>query len=230
MIIRLARKERKSQGASPAALRVCEIFAGIQGESTFAGLPCVFVRLTGCNLRCVYCDTLYAYDEGTAMTSETIIASVLSHGIGLVEITGGEPLLQEGVFALARGILDKGLTVLVETNGSISIRPLDPRAVVIMDVKCPSSGMTDRMDLTNLDHLRLTDEVKFVLSGRQDYEWAKAFIRSHMLARRCRILFSPVHGELPPVELAAWIIGDRLPVRLNLQIHKYMYHPDARGV
>lgn len=211
-------------------VKICEIFASIQGESTFAGLPCVFVRLSGCNLRCGYCDTVYAYEEGEIMTCEDVILSVRSYGVALAEITGGEPLLQEGSLALVTRLVDEGFRVLVETNGSMSIASLDPRAVVIMDVKCPSSGMSGTTDLSNIPRLRATDEVKFVLSGREDYEWAKTFMTAHALQDKCTVLFSPVYGVLSPAQLAGWIVSDRITVRLNLQLHKYMFGPDARGV
>ncbi|MCC6346989.1 MAG: radical SAM protein, partial [Nitrospirales bacterium] len=154
-------------------MRVCEIFAGIQGESSHAGLPCVFVRLTGCNLRCIWCDTTYAYEEGREMSREEVLARVGEFGIGLVELTGGEPLLQGEAFPLASELLDEGYTVLIETNGSVSIREVDPRAVVIMDIKTPKSGMFSRMDLGNLEHLKPADEVKFVVMDREEYEWVK---------------------------------------------------------
>lgn len=211
-------------------LNVCEIFASIQGESTCSGLPCVFVRLTGCNLRCVYCDTAYSLEDGYEMTADEVIEAVCSYHIGLVEITGGEPLLQEGVFPLVTSLLDLGFAVLIETNGTVSVRALDHRAVVIMDVKCPSSGMAGRTDMDNIAWLRQEDEVKFVLSGRADYEWAKCFVTKHALIERCKVLFSPVYGILRPAELAGWIVADSLAVRLNLQIHKYIFGPDVRGV
>ncbi|MCL4456907.1 MAG: radical SAM protein [Nitrospirae bacterium] len=211
-------------------MKVCEIFASIQGESSYAGLPCVFVRLTGCNLRCSYCDTAYAYEEGREMPETEILKAVNSYGIKLVEITGGEPLIQKEALSLIGRILDNGFTVLLETNGSESIRDVDKRAVVIMDIKTPKSGMFEKMDLTNLKHLRLHDEVKFVVMDREDYEWVKEFIKDYALADKCKILLSPAYGSLSPEVLSHWIIEDRLPVRLNLQLHKYIYGHDKRGV
>ncbi|NTU43010.1 MAG: radical SAM protein [Nitrospirales bacterium] len=203
-------------------MKVCEIFASIQGESSYAGLPCVFVRITGCNLRCPYCDTTYAFEQGTEISEEEIIGKVDAYGLKVVELTGGEPLLQREVPHLITSLLDRGYTVLVETNGSIGIGKIDKRAVIIMDIKTPESGFFQDMDLSNLDHLKPTDELKFVLTGREDYDWAKEFIREHELTERCTVLFSPIHGPLPPEELSKWIVEDRLPVRLNLQIHKYI--------
>ncbi|MEW6213708.1 MAG: radical SAM protein [Nitrospirota bacterium] len=211
-------------------MKVCEIFASIQGESTYAGLPCVFVRMTGCNLRCPYCDTTYAYDEGSEMSEDEIIESVSSYGIGLVGITGGEPLMQEGNFSLIKRLLDMGFVVLLETNGSMSIKEVDKRAIIIMDIKTPKSGMFEKMDLENLNSLKVVDEVKFVIMDREDYEWAKDLIKDCRLSDKYKVLLSPAFGILSPKDLSQWIIDDRLPVRLNLQIHKYIYGPDKRGV
>ncbi len=211
-------------------MKVCEIFVSIQGESTYAGLPCVFVRMTGCNLRCVYCDTGYAYEEGREMTEDEVFDQAVSFGIKTVEITGGEPLAQKAVFSLIKRFLDSGFTVLVETNGSISISGVDRRAILIMDVKTPGSAMSDRMDISNLKLLKKHDELKFVIADRRDYEWARDFIRERELDRTCTILLAPVFGVLSPGELSRWILDDRLSVRLNLQLHKYIYGPDERGV
>jgi 7-carboxy-7-deazaguanine synthase len=216
-------------------MKVCEIFASIQGESAYAGLPCVFVRLSGCNLRCIYCDTVYARDDAgdeeiIEMSIEEVIESAHSFGISLIEITGGEPLMQKETPVLVERLLHSGFTVLIETNGSISIKDLDERAIIIMDIKTPASGMFENMDLLNLKYLKAKDEVKFVITGRNDYEWAKNFIKDYRLTDKCSILFSPAYGMLLPSDLAEWIIHDRLPVRLNLQLHKYIYGPDARGV
>jgi 7-carboxy-7-deazaguanine synthase len=211
-------------------MKVCEIFTSIQGESTYAGLPCTFVRLTGCNLRCLYCDTMYAYDEGLEMTVEEIIRCVGQAGVGLVEITGGEPLLQEETRLLAKGLLDTGYDVLIETNGSRSIKDIDARATIILDVKTPGSGESGRIDYANFQHLKPVDEIKFVLCGRDDYDWAKEFISARNLWEKHDILFSPVGHMLEPSALAQWIIEDRLRVRLNIQIHKFIFGPDARGV
>mgnify|MGYP006267611355 CR=1 FL=1 len=214
----------------PFSMKVCEVFASIQGESTYAGLPCVFIRMTGCNLRCPYCDTVYAYEEGTEVSEGKVINAVESYGITLVEVTGGEPLLQNATFSLMKKLLDKGLTLLLETNGSMSIRDVDKRAVIIMDIKTPGSGMSEKMDLHNLDFLKAGDEVKFVILNREDYEWSKGFMREHSLPQKCKVLFSPAFGILDPQQLSEWMIHDRLQVRLNLQLHKYLYGPALRRV
>ena len=202
----------------------------IQGESTYAGLLCTFVRLTGCNLRCSYCDTVYAYTEGSDMTEDDVIESVRSAGVRLVEITGGEPLLQESSRSLAERLLNENYTVLIETNGSINVENIDRRAVVILDVKTPGSGMSNKMDLQNLERLKQTDEVKFVVTGREDYEWTKNIISAYALTGRCHILISPAYGILSPESLAVWMADDRLQARFNLQLHKYIFNPERRGV
>jgi 7-carboxy-7-deazaguanine synthase len=193
-------------------------------------MPCVFVRLTGCNLRCAYCDTTYAYDEGREMSEDEIIQTVSAYGIGLVEITGGEPLMQKEALPLAKRLLDSGFSVLIETNGSMGIGDIDERSVVVMDIKTPKSGMFEKMDMGNLEHIKSHDELKFVVADREDYEWVKDFIQKYKLAGKCTLLLSPAYGTLPPRELSRWILDDRLPVRLNLQLHKYIYSPDERGV
>ncbi len=212
------------------ALRVNEIFHSIQGESSYAGEPCVFVRLAGCNLRCAYCDTRYAYDEGQANEIAEILERVSRFGCGLVEITGGEPLLQEETPVLARELLSAGYRVLVETNGSMDIDRLDRGCARIMDVKCPSSGMATHNDMTNLTRLTGRDELKFVIGSREDYEFAKSILATRPEGVGCKVNFSAVFGQLPLRELAEWILADRLSVRLNLQIHKLIWDPDARGV
>ncbi|MEW6118432.1 MAG: radical SAM protein [Nitrospirota bacterium] len=186
--------------------------------------------MTGCNLRCAYCDTIYAYEEGTELAEDEIISKVKEFGIRLVELTGGEPLLQSGARLLTKRLLDEGYDVLIETNGSMSIEDVDNRAVIIMDIKTPKSGMFDMMDLSNLKLLKPLDELKFVLADREDYEWTKEFIMQQGLSGRCRILLAPSFGTLPARALSQWIIQDRLPVRLNLQLHKYIYGPEERGV
>jgi 7-carboxy-7-deazaguanine synthase len=211
-------------------MKVCEIFTSIQGESTRAGLPCTFVRLTGCNLRCPYCDTRYAYEEGVEMTVEEILHRVGEAGLRLVEVTGGEPLLQGETPLLVKGLLDKGYEVLIETNGSLSIRDIDERAAIILDVKTPGSGESERIDFANFQCLKPSDEIKFVLCGREDYDWAKAFLSAGNLWDKHRILFSPAEPMLEPSALARWITEDRLSVRLNIQIHKYIFGPRTRGV
>lgn len=211
-------------------MKVCEIFTSIQGESTYAGVPCTFIRMTGCNLRCSYCDTVYAYEEGTELTEDEVVNKIHEIGLKTVEITGGEPLLHEGVFPLVKRLLDNGYRILIETNGSRDIRGIDARAIIILDVKTPGSGMSGKMRISNLDHLKPLDEVKFVITDREDYEWAKNFVGEHSLTGRCIIFFSPAFGMLDPRYLSKWMIDDRLDVRLNLQLHKYIYGPDVRSV
>jgi 7-carboxy-7-deazaguanine synthase len=211
-------------------MKVCEIFISIQGESSYAGIPFVFVRLSGCNLRCFYCDTTYAYDEGREMSVDEALEKVSSYGIKFVEITGGEPLLQKDSLVLIKRLLDDNYSVLVETNGSVSIKDVDRRAIIIMDIKTPKSGMFDKMNLDNLKYIKDDDEIKFVLADRKDYEWATNFIHEYDLINKCNILFSPVYGVLSPEKLAKWILDDRLPVRLNLQIHNFIFGNDKRGV
>jgi 7-carboxy-7-deazaguanine synthase len=212
-------------------MKVCEIFKSIQGESTYAGIPCTFIRLTGCNLRCSYCDTTYAYDEGRDVSVNEVMDRVREAGVGLVEITGGEPLLQrEEVFELSGKLLDAGYRLLIETNGSESIKGIDSRAVVIMDVKTPGSGMSGKNDFSNFGIIRQIDEIKFVICDRDDYEWSREVVRDHCLSKRCAVLFSPAYGAVAPGDLAAWILRDGLDVRLNLQLHKYIYGPDERMV
>ncbi len=213
-----------------AVLRVTEIFHSIQGESTYAGLPCTFIRLTGCPLRCAWCDTAYAFYGGTDMTLNEIMAKVRTWACSLVEVTGGEPIHQPEVFPLISRLCDEGYTVLIETSGAIDITPVDRRAHIILDVKCPGSGMTDRMCWDNLPRLTAKDEVKFVIKDRADYDWACSVITRHNLGRRCPILFTPVFGELDPRRLAEWVLADKLPVRFQIQLHKYIWAPDMRGV
>ncbi|HEV3142113.1 MAG TPA: radical SAM protein [Vicinamibacterales bacterium] len=212
-------------------LTVNEIFYSIQGESTRAGEPCVFVRLTACDLRCSWCDTPYAFHEGRKMTIDEVAAEVDRHGCPLVEITGGEPLLQEDVYPLMDRLLADGRRVMLETGGH---RPIDrvPAGVAkIVDIKCPGSGEAGRNHWPNLDALAQTDEVKFVINDRADYEFAKNVIAERALATKARaILMSPVHGVLDPRTLSEWILADRLPARLQLQLHKYIWPPTTRGV
>ncbi len=211
-------------------MKVCEIFTSIQGESSSAGVLSTFVRLSGCNLRCSYCDTTYAYYDGAELTEDEIINKVKAIGVKTVEITGGEPLLQEGVLHVVKRLLDDGFKVLIETNGSMDIRDIDRRAIIILDIKTPNSGMSEKMKMSNLDYLSQKDEVKFVITNREDYEWAKGVVSGHSLVDRCKVLFSPAFGMLKPRDLSEWIISDRVEVRLNLQLHKYIYGPDRRGV
>lgn len=211
-------------------LRVHEIFHSIQGESSHAGRPCVFVRLTGCQMRCVWCDTEYAFHAGSWRTIDEVLAEVLAYGCPLVEVTGGEPLLQPAVHPLMTRLADAGLEVLLETGGGLDIAPVDPRVRRIVDVKCPGSGEAEQNRWANLDLLRPTDEVKFVITDAADYAWAKQVLARHDLAARCPVHFSPVWGRLAPELLSAWILADRLPVRLGLQLHKIVWGAHARGV
>jgi len=209
-------------------IRVCEIFTSIQGESTHAGLPCTFIRLTGCNLRCQYCDTTYAYEDGEDYTIDSLVDEAVRAGAAMVEVTGGEPLEQEETPALLKALLDNGFfkNVLLETNGSRDISVLDARAIVIMDIKTPGSGEAGSFDLHNIDMLKPSDEVKFVLTGREDYEWARSFIEEHDTLLDREVLFSPAFGVLDPEALAGWILEDGLAgVRINLQLHKYLKLP-----
>jgi 7-carboxy-7-deazaguanine synthase len=212
-------------------LTINEIFHSIQGESTHTGRPCVFVRLTACDLRCSWCDTPYAFTEGSKMSIDAVVARVEQYGCDLVEITGGEPLLQRDVYPLMRQLLGSGRTVMVETGGHHSIKDVPPEVIRIVDVKCPGSGESERNHWENLTLLTTRDEVKFVLKDRTDYEFARDIVRRHDLASRtAAVLFSPVHDVLAAKELAAWILEDRLPVRLQLQAHKFIWSPDTRGV
>ncbi len=211
-------------------MRVTEIFHSIQGESSFVGQPCVFIRLTGCPLRCAWCDTEYAFYGGNEQSMEDILGKVESYGCRLVEITGGEPLAQSDAVPLITKLCEQGYDVLIETSGAIDTAAVDTRAHVILDVKCPGSGMSDRMHWPNLDRLSMKDEAKFVLADRADYEWARQVLERHELATRCTVLMSPVFGSLDPRQLAEWVLADRLPVRLQLQLHKLIWAPDMRGV
>jgi 7-carboxy-7-deazaguanine synthase len=211
-------------------LTVNEIFHSIQGESTRAGAPCVFVRLTGCDLRCTWCDTPYAFHEGRKMSIDDVVKAVDEYGCPLVEITGGEPLLQDEVYPLMERLLESGHTVMLETGGH---RPIDrvPAAVIkVIDVKCPGSGESDKNDWHNLDRLTPHDEVKFVIADRADYEFARDVVSRRLASKAGAILFSPVHGTLDPQVLSEWVLADRLAVRVQLQLHKFIWHPSTRGV
>jgi 7-carboxy-7-deazaguanine synthase len=212
-------------------LTVNEIYQSVQGESTWAGLPCVFVRLTFCDLRCTYCDTEYAFYEGNKMTLEEIVDKVRDFGCPLVEVTGGEPLLQPNCVPLLAQLCDAGFTVLLETSGSHDISPVDARVHRIMDLKTPSSGECGRNLYANIAHLTERDEVKFVVGSREDYEWTREKIREHDLAAKVRaVLLSPVFGKISPSDIVAWMLEDKLPARFQLQMHKFIWEPRARGV
>jgi 7-carboxy-7-deazaguanine synthase len=217
-------------------LRITEIFHSVQGESTWAGLPCTFVRITGCPLRCVWCDTEYSFHGGEKMSLDEIVARVTDIGTNLVEVTGGEPLIHRNAFVLTRRLLDAGFTVLVETSGAIDVAPLDPRAHRIMDLKCPGSGESARNLWSNLDHLTDRDEIKFVIASRADYEWARDVIRERGLDTRVAngtlraLLFSPVWESMDFRELAEWVLEDRLPVRYQIQLHKIIWGANVHGV
>ena len=212
-------------------LLIHEIYASIQGESTWAGLPCTFVRTSACNLRCRWCDTPQAFTGGQRMTLADVLQAALATGTPLVELTGGEPLLQQGVLPLMSALADAGRTVLLETSGERDISAVDPRVHRIMDLKAPGSGEHTRNRWENIAHLTPRDEVKFVLADRADYEWARDVVREHALAERVGdVLMSCVFGELSPRDLVAWTLEDALPVRVQLQMHKYIWAPDATGV
>lgn len=214
-----------------ARVRINEIFHSIQGESTWAGRPCVFIRLTGCNLRCRWCDTEYAFYEGRHAEIGDVVERVAGFGCPLVEITGGEPLLQQGVYPLMDALLARDFTVMLETSGERDLGRVDPRVIKIMDLKCPGSGESARIRWSNLDHLTRRDEIKFVIADRRDYEWVRAAMNEHRLAERVNaVLMSPVFGEIDPADLARWILQDRLPVRMQLQMHKHIWSPSARAV
>ena len=212
-------------------LTINEIFYSVQGESSYAGRPCVFVRLTACDLRCSWCDTPYAFHEGTKQSLDTILEQVDGYACPLVEVTGGEPLLQEEVYPLMERLLERGRTVLLETGGHRSTARVPDRVVTILDVKCPGSGESAKNDWSNLDRLRAHDEVKFVVKDRADYEYARDVIARHDLASRAAAVhLSPVHGVMNPRTLSEWVLADRLPVRVQLQLHKYIWDPATRGV
>jgi len=211
-------------------LKVNEIFYSIQGESSYAGLPCVFVRLTYCNLRCTYCDTEYSFYEGKDMTIDEIIFEVKKYNCNLVEVTGGEPLVQKESLDLMKRLCDEGFKVLLETSGSLPIENVDKRVTIIMDLKTPSSKMMKKNLYSNIDFLKPDDEVKFVIGNREDYEWSKEIIEKYNLKNKCKILMGCVFGELSNVELATWILEDHLSVRFQIQLHKYIWEPERRGV
>jgi 7-carboxy-7-deazaguanine synthase len=212
-------------------LTVNEIFHSVQGESSFAGRPCVFVRLTACDLRCSWCDTPYAFHEGSKQELDKVLDAVEKFDCPLVEVTGGEPLLQEDVYPLMQGLIDRGRTVLLETGGHRSTARVPHAVITILDVKCPGSGESAKNDWSNLERLRVHDEVKFVIKDRGDYEYARDVIARHQLVSRvAAIHVSPVHGVMHPRILSEWVLADKLPVRVQLQLHKYIWDPATRGV
>lgn len=211
-------------------LLITEIYASVQGESSFAGIPCTFVRLTGCPLRCRWCDTVYSFEGGKGLTLSEVVAEVERLGMPLVELTGGEPLAQKASSELVRALAERGHKVLIETGGSESVAEVVDHAHLIVDVKCPGSGMSDRNRWENLALLKPTDELKFVLANRDDFNWALACIREHKLTERFHVLLSCAFGLLQPKDLAAWMVEEKLSCRLNLQQHKYIWHPRAKGV
>jgi 7-carboxy-7-deazaguanine synthase len=214
-----------------ATLTVNEIYQSIQGESTWAGLPCVFVRLTFCDLRCTYCDTAYAFYAGSKMTLSEVVAKVLAFDCPLVEITGGEPLLQKNVLPLMKELCDRHKILLIETSGAHDISRIDPRVHRIMDLKTPGSGESERNCYENIPHLTKRDEVKFVIGSREDYLWSKEKIQQFDLAARCgTVLFSPIFGRIEPRAIVEWMLEDRLQVRFQLQMHKFIWEPETRGV
>jgi 7-carboxy-7-deazaguanine synthase len=211
-------------------LKINEIFKSIQGESSYTGLPCAFIRLTGCNLRCSWCDTEYAFYEGNAMEVEQVLDKVKKYKVNLVEITGGEPLMQKEVYKLMDALLAKSYEVLLETGGSLSVAEVPKAVVKILDLKCPGSGELLQNDYSNLDILDAKDEVKFVLLDRADYDWCRKTIKKYSLAKKVKILVSPVYDKLDLKDLATWVLEDKMPVRLQTQLHKVIWSKDAIGV
>jgi 7-carboxy-7-deazaguanine synthase len=218
------------QTKPPGRLLIHEVYRSVQGESTFAGLPCVFVRLAVCDSRCRWCDTPHSFNQGTVWAPEAVLDRVLRERCPLVEVTGGEPLLQEEILPLMTQLADRGLTVLLETSGAHDVGRVDARVHVIMDLKCPDSGECAGNRWANLDVLKPTDQIKFVIASRRDFDWAVETVRARELDRRFTVLFSPVFGAVEPVELAGWLLESGLHVRMQLQLHKYIWDPQARGV
>jgi 7-carboxy-7-deazaguanine synthase len=217
-------------GKPAGMVLIHEIYRSIQGESTFAGLPCVFVRLSVCDSRCVWCDTPHAFTQGELCSLPDILDRVAAFATPLVEITGGEPLLQDEVFPLMTALADRGLTVLLETSGAHDVRRVDARVHVIMDLKCPDSGECAGNRWENLALLKSSDQIKFVIASRQDFRWAEQTVREHRLDQRFNVLFSTAFTEVTPLELASWLLDSGLQVRMQLQLHKYIWDPKARGV
>ena len=211
-------------------IKINEIYLSVQGESTHTGLPCIFIRLTGCNLRCSWCDTAYAFHEGKNMSIDEILQKVESFGIHLVEITGGEPLMQDNVYTLMRSLIEKGYKVMLETGGSISLERVPKDVIKIMDLKCPGSGEQEKNNLDNLKLLTTHDEVKFVILDKKDYEWSRDIIKKYKINETAHILLSPVFDKLELKEMVKWILEDRLPVRLQTQLHKIIWDKNTIGV
>ncbi len=211
-------------------LKINEIFYSVQGESTKAGLPCVFIRLTYCNLRCTYCDTEYAFYEGYDSSIESVIDEVKKYNCNLVEVTGGEPLVQKESLDLMHKLCNEGFEVMLETGGSLPIDPVDKRVKIILDLKCPSSKMEKKNLYENIEFIKPEDEVKFVIGTREDYEWSKEIVNKYELNKKCEVLFSVVFGKLEPLQLVEWVLQDKLKVRFQLQMHKFIWEPDTKGV
>ncbi|MCB9776940.1 MAG: radical SAM protein [Alphaproteobacteria bacterium] len=222
--------EERPEIPADERLRVIEIYPSVQGESTYAGLPCVFVRLAGCNLRCTWCDSEFTFTGGEHRSIDDVVDEACAPGIDMIELTGGEPLAHRQAFPLLQRLLDRGHTVLVETSGSIDIAPVPDGVRVIMDLKAPDSGEAGRNLWSNLDHLDGDDNIKIVVASRRDYEWARDAIRDRGLDRICPVLISPAWGQVDLQALAGWIVEDRLPARFHLQLHKVVWPPDQRGV
>ena len=223
-------KSNLARNIAGLKLKINEIFYSLQGESSAMGKPCVFIRLTYCNLRCSYCDTQYAFFEGTNKTIEEILKKIESYRCNLVEITGGEPLLQKNVYPLMEILCDRGYQVMLETAGHMDIGGVDSRVKRIVDLKCPSSCESDKNFWPNINYLNKHDEVKFVIGGKHDFDWSKEILKRYRLAEKCHVLFSPVFGRTKLDQLASWILEENLPVRMQLQLHKYIWSPDKRGV
>ena len=234
--MQINKQKRKKPIVNATTLMVNEIFYSIQGESSHAGKPCVFVRLTYCNLRCTYCDTPYAFYEGSPMSIDAIVEQVARYGCSLIEVTGGEPLIQPGAMPLMRRLCDAGYTVMLETGGSVSIANVDERVIKIVDFKCPSSGMVHKNKEENVMYLLPQDEIKFVIGTREDYDWTLAFLkRTRAYTKVHAVLFSPVFGEIEPRMIVEWMLEDQLQkwmpnVRFQLQLHKFIWRPEQRGV
>lgn len=211
-------------------IRITEIYASIQGEAAYSGFPCTFIRLTGCPLRCKWCDTVYGFDGGKDFSHDEVLAKVAEFGVHHVELTGGEPLAQAGAVPLMQTLVERGYRVMIETGGSESIEKISANVHIIMDIKCPGSGMVEKNLWSNLDFLKPTDEIKFVLAHREDFDWALEVITKNKLSERCQIIFSCAFGLLPPKDLADWMVADKAPGRMQLQMHKYIWHPRAKGV